>query len=391
MERLSADLGRSEHPDLVQAIRDFARERVAPEAASRDRDGVDAADIFGELAAMDALGITVPEEHGGLGLDTPTLVAAIEELAYADASVASIFAGHYLGMEGFRLFGDDYTKSQFLIPMAQGRLRAAFALTEPDAGSDIGAMRSTAVPDGEAWRLHGNKIFISSAAEADIMLVFAKTEPTAGFRGISAFVVPTDTEGLGFSQPMEKMGIRGEHAYEVSMDGLIVPRENMLGGPGDGGKIAMHVLNPSRIDAAALANGIAMRALDLALSHATERVQFGRPIRDFQAIQLSLGKMDCLIESGRLVTYRAAVKKDTGADIRREASIAKYVASENAFQVVDAALQVHGGSGYMRESEIERLYRDVRLIRLYEGTSDIQLLTLTKHLTSCFDSRGSLF
>jgi acyl-CoA dehydrogenase len=223
------------------------------------------------------------------------------------------------------------------------------------------------------------------------MLVFAKTDTSAGFRGISAFVVPTESAGLQFSQPMPKMGIRGEHAYEVSLDGVVVPRENMLGEPGDGGKVAMQVLNPSRIDAAALANGIAMRALDLALSHATARVQFGKPIRDFQAIQLSLGRMDCLVESGRLVTYRAARKKDTGADIRREASIAKYVASENAFQVVDAALQVHGGSGYMQESEIERLYRDVRLIRLYEGTSDIQLLTLSKHLATCFDSRGSLF
>ncbi|WP_152185732.1 acyl-CoA dehydrogenase family protein [Segeticoccus rhizosphaerae] len=391
MRRLSEDLAQVEHPDLVQAIRDFARERVAPLAAERDQQGEDAAEIFGELARMDTLGITVPEEHGGLGLDTPTLVAAIEELAYADASVASVFAGHYLGMEGFRVFGDARMKSQFLTPMARGELRAAFALTEPDAGSDVGAMRSTAVEHEGGWRLNGNKIFISSAAEADVMLVFAKTDPTAGFRGISAFVVPTASDGLHYSKPMEKMGIRGEHAYEVSLDDVVVPGHHVLGSPGDGGKVAMHALNPSRIDAAALANGIAMRALDLAIAHATNRVQFGRPIRDFQAIQLALGKMDCLIESSRLVTYRAARQKDSGGDLRRAASIAKYVASENAFQVVDAALQVHGGAGYMRESEIERLYRDVRLIRLYEGTSDIQLLTLSKELTGLFDSRGKLF
>jgi alkylation response protein AidB-like acyl-CoA dehydrogenase len=372
-------------------IRDFAQRVVAPGAAQRDRDAVDAADIFAQLAAMDAMGITVPVEYGGLGLDTTTLVLAVEELGYADASVASIFAGHYLGMEGFRLFGNETQKQQYLAPMARGELRAAFALTEPDAGSDIGSLRSSAVGTADGWRINGNKIFISSAKEAGIMLLFAKTDTKAGFRGISAFIVPTDASGLGFSAPMEKLGCRGEHAYEVSLEDVIVPLENLLGEEGQGGRLAMEVVNPSRIDAAALANGIAMRAMDLAVGHATSRVQFGKQIRDFQAIQLSLGRMDTLIEASRLVTYQAAQLKDRGGDFRRAASLAKYVASENGFQVVDQSMQIHGGSGYMRESEIERLYRDCRLIRLYEGTSDIQLLTLAKGVASRFDKWGRLF
>jgi acyl-CoA dehydrogenase len=380
-----------DHLEFQTTLRAFARGRVAPGAAERDRNAVDAADIFRELADMDALGITVPTQYGGLGLDTTTLVIAVEELGYADASVASIFAGHYLGMEGFRLFGNEDQKQKYLTAMAQGDLRAAFALTEPDAGSDIGSMRSTAVREADGWRLNGTKIFISSAKEADVLLLFAKTDPRAGFRGISAFIVPTDTPGLGFSAPMDKMGCRGEHAYEVSIEDVVVPLENLLGQEGEGGKLAMEVVNPSRIDAAALANAIAMRAMDLAVAHATNRVQFGKPIREFQAIQLALGRMDTLIEAARLVTYEAARLKDQGGDFRRAASIAKYVASENGFNVVDQALQVHGGSGYMRESEIERLYRDARLIRLYEGTSDIQLLTLAKHVTTRFDARGRLF
>ncbi|MCU1667728.1 MAG: fadE [Blastococcus sp.] len=380
-----------DHADFRATLRAFAREKVAPGAAARDRDAIDAADIFRELAAMDALGITVPTEYGGLGLDTTTLVIAVEELGYADASVASIFAGHYLGMEGFRLFGDEEQKKKYLTAMARGELRAAFALTEPDAGSDIGSMRSTAVREEAGWRINGTKIFISSAKEAGVLLLFAKTDARAGFRGISAFIVPTDTPGLVFSAPMDKMGVRGEHAYEVSIEDVVVPLENLLGPEGAGGKLAMDVVNPSRIDAAALANAIAMRAMDLAAAHATNRVQFGKPIRDFQAIQLALGRMDTLIEAGRLVTYEAARLKDEGGDFRRAASIAKYVASENGFNVVDQALQIHGGSGYMRESEIERLYRDCRLIRLYEGTSDIQLITLAKGVTSRFDARGRLF
>lgn len=384
---MSVDLT-PEQLEFRDLIRRFAMREVHPGAAARDAAATDPGEIFSRLGEMGALGITVPVAYGGLGLDSTTLVLAIEELGYADASAGSVFAGHYLGMEGFRLFGDEAMRKQYLPGMATGEIRAAFALTEPGAGSDIAGMRSAATAQHDGWHINGTKTFISSAREADILLLFAKTDPAAGFRGISAFIVPTTATGISFSAPLEKLGCRGEHAYEVHLDDVIVPADALLGEKGQGGSIAMQVVNPSRIDAAALASGVAMRALDLAASYASAREQFGRPIGDFQAIQLSLGRMDALVETARLATYSAARAKDAGQDIRRVASVAKYVASENCFAVVDMSMQIHGGYGYMRETEIERLYRDSRLFRIYEGTSDIQLLTLAKSVAGRLKSQG---
>jgi alkylation response protein AidB-like acyl-CoA dehydrogenase len=369
-----------QHRDFQEAIRSFARREVMPDALSRDENAEDPAGILKGLAELGATGITVPAAYGGLGLDPTTLILTIEELGYADASVGSALGGHYLAMEGFLLVGGDAVKAKYLPGLASGELRAAFALTEPDAGSDIASMRSNAVRDCRGWRLNGTKIFISSARESDVMLVFAKTDGHAGFRGISAFAVPSHSDGIEFSAPLAKLGCRGEHAYEVSLRDVLVPADALLGEENAGGRLAMQVVNSSRIDVAALANGVARRALDLALGYSSARVQFGRSIRDFQAIQLSLGQMDVLVETARLATYEAARAKEAGKDIRRASAIAKYVASENCFTVVDKAMQIHGGYGYMKEAEIERLYRDCRLFRIYEGTSDIQLLTLAKLL-----------
>ncbi|MGH8967072.1 MAG: acyl-CoA dehydrogenase family protein, partial [Actinomycetes bacterium] len=196
--------------------------------------------------------------------------------------------------------------------------------------------------------------------------------------------------GLGFSSPIEKLGIRGEHAYEITFDGVRVERGAVLGEPGGGGRIALEVLNSARIDVAALANGVAMRALDLATGYAATRVQFGRPIRDLQAIQMSLAEIDALVQTGRLHAYHAAALRDRDEDVRRAGAIAKYVASENCFQSVDRALQIHGGYGYVKESEIERLYRDCRIFRIYEGTSQIQLLTIAKQLARLHDRHGTV-
>jgi alkylation response protein AidB-like acyl-CoA dehydrogenase len=377
-----------EQEDFRRLVRDFARREVMPSAAGRDASGEDPSEIFARLGAMGALGITVPPQFGGLGLDTVTLVLAIEELGYADASVGSVVAGHYLGLEGLRAFGDHAMKERYLPQLAQGGLRAAFALTEPDAGSDIAGLRSTAVRDGSRWRIRGSKIFISSAREADIMVLFAKTDPAAGFRGISAFVVPTDEEHITYSAPLAKLGCRGERAYEVTLDDAVVAADALIGEAGGGGRIAMAVLNPSRIDVAALASGVARRALDLAVDYSGIRVQFGRPIGEFQAVQLALGQMDALVETARLATFAAAQSRDAGDDIRRIASIAKYVASENCSIVVDKSMQIHGGYGYMQDAEIERIYRDCRLFRIYEGTSDMQLLTVARSLTRRHDRRG---
>lgn len=361
-----------------------------PDAAERDRTCAFPAGLVRRLAELELMGISVPEAYGGLGLDTATQLVAIEEVAYGDAALASVYTAHYLGLEPFVLFGTDEQKRRYLTPLARGEALAGFALTEPDAGSDIASLRSTAHRDGDGWVLDGSKVFISNAREADILVIFAKTDPHAGLRGISAFALPTDARGLGFSEPQDKSGIRSSPTYEVRLDGVRLPADALIGPEGEGGKVALAVLNRARIDIAAMANGIAMRALQLAADYAAERHQFGRPIRDFQAIQLQLAEMDVLVELGRLAAYRAADLKDAGADIRRAASIAKYAASENCFACVDRALQIHGGYGYMRESEIERLYRDCRILRIYEGTSQVQLLALARLLERARDERGDI-
>ncbi|QXJ25643.1 acyl-CoA dehydrogenase family protein [Actinomadura graeca] len=384
------DLLDDQRQEFRATLREFCRKEVMPGAARRDAEAEYPAELVGRLAGMGLMGITVPEEFGGLGLDMVTQVLAMEEVAYADASLGSVFAGHYLGMETLRGFGSPEQRKRYLPGLAAGSFRAAFALTEPDAGSDISRIRTRATAGPDGWTLTGGKTFTSNARESDVLVVFAMTEPGAGFRGITAFLVPTGAEGLGFSSPIEKLGIRGEHAYEVSLDGVRVERSATLGDPGEGGRIALEVLNSARIDVAALANGVAMRALDLATGYASTRIQFGRPIRELQAIQLLLAEIDTLVRSGRLHAYHAAALRDRDEDVRREGSIAKYVASENCFQAVDKALQIHGGYGYVKESEIERLYRDCRIFRIYEGTSQIQLLTIAKLLARLHDRHGTV-
>jgi acyl-CoA dehydrogenase len=377
-----------EQHELRQTLRSLGRLEISVGSRSRDRDAESPESLVARLAELGLLGITVPEQYGGLALSAVTLAIALEEVAYADASLGSILGGHYLGMEGVRRYGTEGQREEYLPPLARGEHRAAFALTEPEAGSDIAAMRTAVRSDGTGWIVNGRKVFISSAREAGVMVLFAKTEPSAGFRGISAFIVRTDTAGITYSQPLDKSGMRGEHAYEVTLEDVRLRADALLGVAGKGGKIALEILNVSRIDTAAIANGIGMRALQLATDYATAREQFGRPIREFQAIQLSLAQIDVAVEVARTVTYRAAALRDQGGDIRRAGALAKYVASEGCFVAVDRALQIHGGYGYMRESEVERLYRDCRILRIYEGTSDIQLLTLSRILSKRRDEDG---
>jgi acyl-CoA dehydrogenase len=379
-----------EQQRLRKTLRALVLEELVPGAAERDRAAVYPADLVARLAELELMGITVPTAYGGLGLDTPTQLVAVEEVAYGDAALASIFTGHYLGMEGLLLYGSDEQKRRLLTPLARGDQIAAFALTEPDAGSDVAAIRTEAVPDGDRWRIRGNKIFISNARESGLLIVFAKTRPDDGIEGIGAFAVRSDSAGISYSEPQDKLGIRSAPTYEIRFDDVTVDRSALIGDETAGGRLALDVLNRARIDIAAMANGIAMRALQLAVDYAAERRQFGRPIRDFQAVQLLLAEMDIAVETGRLAAYRAAVVKDGGADLRRQAAIAKYVATENCFACVDRALQIHGGYGYMRESEIERLYRDCRILRIYEGTSQIQLLTITRELARRHDERGAV-
>jgi alkylation response protein AidB-like acyl-CoA dehydrogenase len=379
-----------EQQRLRETLRAFALEALVPGSAERDETAAYPADLVARLVELDLMGITVPRAYGGLGLDTPTQLVAVEEVAYGDAALASIFTGHYLGMEGLLLFGTHEQKRRLLTPLARGDELAAFALTEPDAGSDVAAIRTEAARERDGWRIRGIKVFISNAREAGLLIVFAKTRRDAGIDGIGAFAVRGDARGISYSEPQDKLGIRSAPTYEVRLDDVAVRQDAVIGDENAGGRIALEVLNRARIDIAAMANGIAMRALQLGADYAAERRQFGRPIRDFQAVQLLLAEMDVAVETGRLAAYRAAALKDAGAELRREAAIAKYVATENCFACVDRALQIHGGYGYMRESEIERLYRDCRILRIYEGTSQIQLLTIARALARRRDRHGAV-
>ncbi|TQC48390.1 acyl-CoA dehydrogenase [Rhodococcus sp. WS4] len=363
-------------------VRAFANREIHPGAAFRDETREFPAELVKRLGEQDLMGISVPEEFGGLGLSTKTQLIAIEEVARTDAALASIYTAHYLGLEPILVGGTEEQKRRWLPRLASGELLAGFALTEPDAGSDIASMRTTARREDDGWHLSGSKTYISNAKEADLVVLFAKTDPSAGFRGITAFVLPQNTPGVSYSEPQDKLGIRSAPTYTVYLDDVVLPHDAVVGTEGRGGNIALTALNRARIDVAAMANGIALRAWELGRSYAAERKQFGHPIAEFQAIQLLLGACDAQLVASRVTADWAADVKDTGADLRRAASVSKYVATEACFSIVDQTVQIHGGAGFMRESEIERLYRDCRILRIFEGTSQIQLLTIASNAPS---------
>jgi len=364
------------------AVRAFANREIHPGAAFRDETREFPAELVKRLGEQDLMGISVPEEFGGLGLSTRTQLIAIEEVARTDAALASIYTAHYLGLEPILVGGTEEQKSRWLPRLASGELLAGFALTEPDAGSDIASMRTTARREDDGWHLSGSKTYISNAKEADLVVAFAKTDPSAGFRGITAFVLPQGTPGVSYSEPQDKLGIRSAPTYTVYLDDVVLPHDAVVGTEGRGGNIALTALNRARVDVAAMANGIALRAWELGRSYAAERKQFGHPIAEFQAIQLLLGACDAQLVASRVTADWAADVKDAGADLRRAASVSKYVATEACFSIVDQTVQIHGGAGFMRESEIERLYRDCRILRIFEGTSQIQLLTIASNAPS---------
>ncbi|CAG7591913.1 acyl-CoA dehydrogenase family protein [Rhodococcus opacus] len=368
--------------EFRSTVRGFANREIHPGAAFRDETREFPAELVKRLGEQDLMGISVPEEFGGLGLSTKTQLIAIEEVARTDAALASIYTAHYLGLEPILVGGTEEQKRRWLPRLASGELLAGFALTEPDAGSDIASMRTTARREDDGWHLSGSKTYISNAKEADLVVLFAKTDPSAGFRGITAFVLPQGTPGVSYSEPQDKLGIRSAPTYTVYLDDVVLPHDAVVGTEGRGGNIALTALNRARVDVAAMANGIALRAWELGRSYAAERKQFGHPIAEFQAIQLLLGACDAQLVASRVTADWAADVKDAGADLRRAASVSKYVATEACFSIVDQTVQIHGGAGFMRESEIERLYRDCRILRIFEGTSQIQLLTIASNAPS---------
>jgi butyryl-CoA dehydrogenase len=374
------DLKFTEEQEMIRKmVRDFAQKEVAPIAAEIDDKGIAPMENIKKMGRLGLLGLTVPEKYDGGGADPVSYVIAIEELAKACASTAIVMAvQNSLVCAGIEKFGTEEQKSKFLPPLARGEKIGAFALTEPSAGCDAAAQLTTAVRDGDFYVINGTKHFITNGSFADIVILFGMTDKAQKHRGISAFIVEKGTKGFTVGKEEHKMGIRGSNTCELVFEDVRVPVANRLGEEGQGFKIAMTVLDAGRIGVAAQAVGIAQAAYEAALKYSKERIQFGQPICQFQAIQWMLADMATRIEAARLLTYSAALKKQSGQPYSKEASMAKLYASETAVWVADRAVQIHGGYGYMKEYSVERNYRDAKITEIYEGTSEVQRMVIAR-------------
>jgi len=376
------DFSLNEQQELFRrTAREFAQKELEPQAKELDETHQFPQKTLKALGELGYLGMIVPEEYGGIGADTLSYILVMEELARACASTSTIVSVQNSLVE-FPLieFGTEEQKQKYLPKLASGRWLGAFGLTEPEAGSDAAALKTTAVRDGSEFVLNGSKRFITNAALAQVFIVFALTEPGAGHRGVSCFIVERDRQGFTVGEEEEKMGIRATSTCELFFEDCRVPEENLLGELNQGFKIAMLTLDAGRISIAAQAVGIAQAALDEALRYSQERRAFGKTLSELQAIQFKLAEMKALVEAARLLTYQAAWKKDRGEDYILESSLAKLYAAEVASKVADEAVQIHGGYGYIRDYKVERLYRDARITRIYEGTSEIQKLIIARRL-----------
>ena len=368
-----------DHQLLRQTVRDFAEERIAPVAEELDREHRFPYEIVEALAELGLLGIPIPEEHGGGGGDTLAYALAVEELTRIDSSVAITVAAHTsLGTMPILLFGSDEQKERWLPDLASGRKLAAFGLTEPEAGSDAGATRTTAELRDGSWVVNGSKIFITNAG-TDITALVTISART-GDDEISNVVVPNGSDGYEVSPPMRKMGWRASDTRELSFQNCAVPEDHLLGERGSGLRQFLEILDGGRISVAAMGLGLAQGAFDLASAYARERQQFGQPIGKFQAIQFHLADMTTEIEAGRNLVYKAAWLKDQGRPFAQAAAIAKLYTGELANRVVNSALQIHGGYGFMDEYAISRLYRDQKVLEIGEGTNEIQRLVIARGL-----------
>jgi short-chain 2-methylacyl-CoA dehydrogenase len=368
-----------EHELVRRTVRDFALERVAPVAEELDREHRFPYELVAELAELGLMGMTIPEEYGGAGTDTISYAIAIEELTRVDSSVAITVAAHHsLGTLPIAMFGSEEQRREWLPQLASGERLAAFGLTEPDAGSDAGATRTRAeLRDGE-WVINGSKIFITNAG-TDISACVTITALT-GEGEISNIIVPNGVAGYGIAPPMQKLGWRASDTRELSFRDVRVPEENVLGPRGKGFQQFLEILDGGRISVAAMGVGLAQGAYDLAAQYAKERQQFGKPISQFQAIQFALADMATEIEAGRSMVYKAAWLKDQGRDFGKEAAMAKLYTGELSNRAANAALQIHGGYGFMDEFPISRLYRDQKILEIGEGTNEVQRMVIAKHL-----------
>lgn len=376
----------SEHNEtldlLVDAARRFAREVLLPAETSVEETDEIPEQVVQGMRDLGLFGMTIPEAYGGLGLSMFQEVSVVFEICYAQPAFRSYFGTtNGVGTLGILNFGTEAQRQRYLPRLASGEMLASFALTEPDAGSDAASLTTRAVRDGDHYVISGTKRYITNAVRAGVFTVFARTGSREdGARGISAFLVDRDTPGLTVSKPYRKMGFAGSHESDVIFDEVRVPASAMLGPEGSGFKNAMKSLDHARLHMSAVATGLCQRLLDEGARYASERRQFGQPIANFQMIQAMLAESQAEAYAARAMVERAARDKDAGKAITKEAACCKYFATEAAGRIADRMLQVHGGAGYIKEYAIERLYRDVRLLRIYEGTSQILQLIVAREM-----------
>ena len=369
------------HEELRAKIRAFAEEEIKPLAFLLDQNNEFPDEAVQKMGQLGWLGLPFPKEYGGAGLDILSYAMAVEELARVDGGAGVILSAHVsLGAWPIFAYGTEEQKQKYLVPLARGEKLGAFGLTEPNAGSDAGGTETTALDKGDHYLLNGGKIFITNAPKADTYVVFAVTTPDIGTRGISAFIVEKDWKGFEFGDHYDKMGIRSSSTAELIFNDVKVPKENLLGKEGDGFKIAMSTLDGGRIGIAAQALGIAQGAFEHALAYAKERVQFGKPIAAQQSIAFKLADMATKLRCARFLIYSAAELKEQHAPYGMESAMAKMYASDIALEVTNDAVQIHGGTGFLKGMEVERAYRDAKITTIYEGTNEIQRVVIASHL-----------
>ncbi len=368
---------------IRDSVRSFAQAELAPNAARWDREHTFPRQALRGLGDLGVMGIVVPERWGGAGLDYVSLAVALEEIAAGDGATSTIVSVQNSVVCGpLHAFGTDAQKERYLIPQARGERLGCFCLTEPHVGSDAGAITTRAERRDGAWVLNGVKQFITSGKNADLAVVFAVTDRSAGKKGISAFIVETATPGYVVTRIEDKLGQRASDTAQITFDDCVVPAANLLGREGEGYRIALSNLEAGRIGIAAQAVGMARAAFEAAIAYARERVAFGKPIAEHQAVNFRLADMATRIEAARQLVWHAAALRDAGEPCLKEASMAKLFASEMAESVCSDAIQIHGGYGYVTDFPVERIYRDVRVCQIYEGTSDIQRLVIGRAIVA---------
>lgn len=367
---------------LRDMVRQFVEKEAAPTVAHRDDEAIWPTELVKKMGELGLLGVAVGEEYGGAGLDYISYAIVIEELSRVDASLGVIASvNNSLVCYGLEKFGTEEQKRELLTPLASGRMLGAFSLSEPGAGSDAAAQKTTAVRDGDGYVINGVKNWVTNGDHADMIILMALTDPSKGVKGITAFLADTKAPGCSIVKVENKLGIRSAHSCQMAYDNYRVPAWRRLGEEGQGFKIAMTILNAGRIGIAAQALGIAQGAYEAALGYTKVREQFGKPIHEFQAVGFTLADMATRIKAARLLTYEAAWRKTTGLDYVKDASMAKVFASETAMWVATKAIQLHGSNGYSKEYPVERYFRDAKITEIYEGTSEIQRLVIARNET----------